>query len=58
MGSNTGVTFQVRISDYEEGIKWYEKLFSRKPDFVPHEDFAEGKSHKMHGFRLQKDSRQ
>jgi predicted enzyme related to lactoylglutathione lyase len=38
---NTGVTFQVRISDYEEGMLWYEKLFNRKPDFIPHEDFAE-----------------
>ncbi|QAS54554.1 ornithine monooxygenase [Halobacillus litoralis] len=37
---NTGVTFQIRISDYE-GILWYEKLFDRKPDFIPHEDFVE-----------------
>jgi hypothetical protein len=37
----TGVTFQVRISDFEEGIKWYEKLLNRKPDFIPHEGFAE-----------------
>ncbi|WP_164669770.1 VOC family protein [Virgibacillus doumboii] len=41
MGKNTGVTFQVRIADYEQGMGWYEKLFNRKPDFIPHEDFAE-----------------
>lgn len=37
----TGVTFQVRVSSYEKGIQWYETLFKRKPDFIPHEDFAE-----------------
>ncbi|AVQ97745.1 ornithine monooxygenase [Oceanobacillus iheyensis] len=41
MEKNTGVTFQVKITDYEKGIKWYEKLFNRKPDFIPHGDFAE-----------------
>ncbi|KAA0562239.1 VOC family protein [Bacillus sp. CH30_1T] len=41
MKKNTGVTFQVRISDFEVGMKWYKKLFNRKPDFVAHEDFAE-----------------
>ncbi|WP_404452281.1 VOC family protein [Virgibacillus necropolis] len=41
MKKNTGVTFQVRISNYEKGREWYETLFNRKPDFVPHEDFAE-----------------
>lgn len=41
MQNHTGVTFQVRIDDYEQGIRWYEKLFNRKPDFIPHEDFAE-----------------
>lgn len=35
------MTVQVRVSDYEEGARWYEKLFRRPPDFVPHEDFAE-----------------
>ncbi|SEA58319.1 hypothetical protein SAMN05421743_10613 [Thalassobacillus cyri] len=38
---NTGVTFQVRVSDYEEGVNWYQTLFNRGPDFVPHEEFVE-----------------
>ncbi len=41
MKSLTGVTFQVRVKNYNEGSKWYEHLFNRKPDFIPHEDFAE-----------------
>jgi hypothetical protein len=41
MDKLTAITFQVRVSNFEEGSKWYEILFNRKPDFVPHEDFAE-----------------
>ncbi|MFD1020538.1 VOC family protein [Thalassobacillus hwangdonensis] len=41
MASLTGITFQVRVTDFEEGIRWYRLLFNRKPDFIPHEDFAE-----------------
>ena len=37
----SGVTFQVRVTDYQEGFKWYKTLFNRDPDFIPHEDFAE-----------------
>ncbi|MFC0524511.1 VOC family protein [Pontibacillus salicampi] len=39
--NNTGATFQVRVGEYQEGLSWYETLFQRAPDFVPHEDFAE-----------------
>ncbi|MBU5439122.1 hypothetical protein KQI42_13960 [Tissierella sp. MSJ-40] len=35
------MTIQVRVSNIEEGQKWYETLLNRKPDFVPHEGFAE-----------------
>ncbi|MBC5638739.1 VOC family protein [Ornithinibacillus hominis] len=35
------MTVQIRVPDMEEGQKWYEELFQRKPDFVPHEGFAE-----------------
>lgn len=41
MAKLTGVTFQVRVSNYEKGIKWYKTLLNRQPDFIPHEDFAE-----------------
>ncbi|TFB22848.1 VOC family protein [Filobacillus milosensis] len=35
------MTIQFRVSDIDEGQKFYEELFQRKPDFVPHEGFAE-----------------
>ncbi|HET7657056.1 MAG TPA: VOC family protein [Bacillales bacterium] len=35
------MTMQFRVLDHEEGARWYEKLFGRPADFVPHEDFAE-----------------
>jgi hypothetical protein len=35
------MTIQVRVSSIEEGQKWYETLLNRKPDFIPHEGFAE-----------------
>lgn len=41
MKKHTGVTFQIRVENYEQGIKWYEILFNREPDFIPHEGFAE-----------------
>ena len=37
----TGVTFQVRVSNYEKGLNWYKALFNRDPDFIPHDGFAE-----------------
>ena len=41
MNKNTGVTLQIRVSDYDQGREWYETVFNRKPDFIPHENFAE-----------------
>jgi len=35
------MTTQFRVSNMEEGQKWYETLLNRKPDFIPHEGFAE-----------------
>ncbi|MRG87172.1 VOC family protein [Salinibacillus xinjiangensis] len=35
------MTIQVRVEDMKEGQKWYETLFNREPDFVPHEGIAE-----------------
>ncbi|WP_026691066.1 VOC family protein [Alteribacter aurantiacus] len=35
------MTIQVRVSDFLKGQRWYEVLLNRKPDFVPHEGFAE-----------------
>lgn len=35
------MTMQVRVTDIEKGQKWYQTLFNRKPDFLPHEGFAE-----------------
>ncbi|MCA0174116.1 VOC family protein [Bacillus sp. RAR_GA_16] len=37
------MTTQVRVSNMEEGRQWYEKLLKKKPDFIPHEGFAEWK---------------
>ncbi|WP_051348381.1 VOC family protein [Peribacillus kribbensis] len=41
MKNHTGVTFQVRVENFDEGLRWYKNLFNRHPDFIPHEDFAE-----------------
>jgi hypothetical protein len=41
MRKHIGVTIQVRVTNYEEGLRWYKTLFDRDPDFIPHEDFAE-----------------
>ncbi|WP_050614871.1 VOC family protein [Bacillus testis] len=35
------MTTQVRVSNIKEGQKWYEALLNKKPDFIPHEGFAE-----------------
>jgi hypothetical protein len=35
------MTVQVRVSNMEEGQKFYETLLNRKPDFTPHDGFAE-----------------
>lgn len=35
------MTVQVRVSDMTEGQKWYQILLNKKPDFIPHEGFAE-----------------
>ena len=35
------ITAQVRVKNFNEGQKWYITLFNRKPDFIPHEGFAE-----------------
>ncbi|ANC76220.1 VOC family protein [Fictibacillus phosphorivorans] len=35
------MTVQVRVSNMEDGQKYYETLLNRQPDFTPHEGFAE-----------------
>lgn len=35
------VTVQFRVTDFEEGFRWYKTLLGRAPDYVPHEGFAE-----------------
>ena len=35
------MTYQVRVSDIKEGLKWYGTFLNRSPDFIPHEGFAE-----------------
>ncbi|MEK3796857.1 VOC family protein [Peribacillus sp. FSL H8-0477] len=35
------MTIQLRVTDFEQGQKWYETLLNRRPDFMPHEGFAE-----------------
>lgn len=35
------MTIQFRVSNIMEGQAWYETLLSKKPDFIPHEGFAE-----------------
>lgn len=31
----------MRVSNFDKGLHWYQKLLQREPDFVPHEGFAE-----------------
>ncbi|WP_299510675.1 VOC family protein [uncultured Rummeliibacillus sp.] len=35
------MTTQFRVSNFKEGQEWYETLFNKKPDFIPHDGFAE-----------------
>ncbi|RXJ04191.1 VOC family protein [Anaerobacillus alkaliphilus] len=35
------MTNQVRVKNIQEGQMWYQTLFNRQPDFIPHEGFAE-----------------
>ncbi|MBH0172354.1 VOC family protein [Fictibacillus sp. 23RED33] len=35
------MTVQVRVSNMEDGQKYYETLLNRQPDFTPHDGFAE-----------------
>lgn len=35
------MTNQVRVKNIQEGERWYQTLFNRQPDFIPHEGFAE-----------------
>ncbi|GAA0323923.1 hypothetical protein GCM10008967_13080 [Bacillus carboniphilus] len=35
------MTIQFRVSNIKEGLNWYQTLLKRKPDFIPHEGFAE-----------------
>lgn len=35
------MTVQVRVSDMNEGQKWYQTLLKKEPDFIPHDGFAE-----------------
>lgn len=35
------VTYQVRVTDFKEGQKWYETFLNKTTDFVPHDGFAE-----------------
>lgn len=35
------MTTQVRVSNISEGQKWYEIFLNKKPDFIPHDGFAE-----------------
>ncbi|WP_226658089.1 VOC family protein [Pseudalkalibacillus hwajinpoensis] len=35
------MTTQVRVSNMKEGSQWYEKFLNKKPDFIPHDGFAE-----------------
>lgn len=39
--SLTGVTVQLKVSNFEEGISWYEKLLRRPPDLMFLGNFAE-----------------
>lgn len=35
------MTYQVRVSDFTEGIQWYKVMLNKEPDFTPHDGFAE-----------------
>ncbi|REJ15636.1 MAG: ornithine monooxygenase [Caldibacillus debilis] len=35
------LTIQVRVKDINEGIRWYQTLLNKPPDFIPHAGIAE-----------------
>ncbi|MGE7933580.1 VOC family protein [Viridibacillus arvi] len=35
------MTIQKRVTNINEGHKWYETLLKKKPDIIPHEGFVE-----------------
>ncbi|TQR19465.1 VOC family protein [Psychrobacillus vulpis] len=35
------MTIQIRVTDIEEGHRWYETLLKKKPELIPHEGFVE-----------------
>ncbi|MEH7884288.1 VOC family protein [Bacillus sp. JJ1609] len=35
------LTYQVRVSDFNEGLMWYKTLLNKEPDLIPHAGFAE-----------------
>ena len=35
------MTIQLRVPIFERGLKWYQTLLQREPDFVPHAGIAE-----------------
>lgn len=35
------MTIQVRVKEINEGIRWYQTLLNKQPDFIPHDGFAE-----------------
>ena len=35
------MTYQVRVTDFKEGQKWYEIFLGKAADFIPHDGFAE-----------------
>ncbi|MFE6169512.1 VOC family protein [Viridibacillus arvi] len=35
------MTIQIRVTNINEGRKWYEALLKKKPDIIPHEGFVE-----------------
>ncbi|WP_096270795.1 VOC family protein [Paucisalibacillus globulus] len=35
------MTIQIRVTNFEKGIQWYQLLLDKEPDFIPHAGFAE-----------------
>ncbi|KAB2328725.1 VOC family protein [Bacillus mesophilum] len=35
------ITIQFRVTNFQEGYKWYKTFLNKEADFVPHEGFAE-----------------
>jgi hypothetical protein len=35
------MTIQIRVTNFQKGIQWYQLLLGKEPDFIPHEGFAE-----------------